>query len=569
MRKHISANGKKACCKSDLPLSYVHEHRDLPCIGLERLSDGSHRILEDAEPVVILGFTPINKPPIDIGRQRCTASSATDIGIESLSPESPVSKRRAKAFQDVGGGVQFLTENGSPAGGTSRKPLHATILQKGNVRKQLPTPPSTKRKVTMRENKPRKPKGRDSSQQRNTPAFVPSDREEHFRGAREIPEATGDFQMSEVTMNKLAAFRYQAKSSEPCRMESSYIADDESGCVKIAAGEDKSRNNPTDEVHDDYLDQATIEDTSSYLDDGDLSDFHRSFSNAKDISRDHRAEAASLSDYGIDESEDEFPMDLDDVIDILELSTSQGKFESSFSLQPHFDRTFRLDNAINVSVNTTATVGALNSDPEGSELPLHLNSVSARHVPTIDSLGTAFSNADEEEGFHLDEEEEIELVDLTSAISHDYEDISRSTGTTSSASPNTRLTHTQATNPTSPILSTIDPDRALTPLVRSPFPKPLRDRSPILGLSSTGVLRTCFRIGEALNAASLAHRTGKDVIIELYARVTSSSRQQEGYKQYFQFADLFHSERPPFLDGTYELWKNVHVWEVDLSLIHI
>ncbi|KAL9632598.1 MAG: hypothetical protein Q9164_005221 [Protoblastenia rupestris] len=96
--------------------------------------------------------------------------------------------------------------------------------------------------------------------------------------------------------------------------------------------------------------------------------------------------------------------------------------------------------------------------------------------------------------------------------------------------------------------------------LRPAFPKPVLDRSPILGLTNRTVLRTCFRIGKALNAAFAATRTNTDAIIELYARVVSSSR--NGYKQYFQFADLF-TDKPPYLGGVYGLWKGVGLWEQD------
>ena len=86
------------------------------------------------------------------------------------------------------------------------------------------------------------------------------------------------------------------------------------------------------------------------------------------------------------------------------------------------------------------------------------------------------------------------------------------------------------------------------PIVRPHFPSQVRDRSPIIGLSSYTVLRTCFRIGEAINAGCHAGRHGKDVLIELYARVLSSERYDE--KQYFTFCDLFHA-KPPYMQGTY------------------
>ncbi|KAF2802255.1 uncharacterized protein BDZ99DRAFT_469029 [Mytilinidion resinicola] len=74
-------------------------------------------------------------------------------------------------------------------------------------------------------------------------------------------------------------------------------------------------------------------------------------------------------------------------------------------------------------------------------------------------------------------------------------------------------------------------------------------------------LCTCFRIGEAFNLGCNAVRSGKTVIIELYARVSSSWR-EDGIKQHFVFADLFHTH-PPFLEGSYELWKDSDLWDYD------
>lgn len=101
------------------------------------------------------------------------------------------------------------------------------------------------------------------------------------------------------------------------------------------------------------------------------------------------------------------------------------------------------------------------------------------------------------------------------------------------------------------------------PFVRPPFAPPIRDRSPVIGLSNRTVLRACFRIGEALNAGSTALRTKTDAVIELYARVVHSERPPGSVKQQFQFADIFSSDKPPFLKGTYGLWKGVELWDLD------
>lgn len=108
-------------------------------------------------------------------------------------------------------------------------------------------------------------------------------------------------------------------------------------------------------------------------------------------------------------------------------------------------------------------------------------------------------------------------------------------------------------------------DGKALPFIRPPFPTPLLPRSPIPGLSPTTVLRTCFRIGEALNAAALALRSSlpTDALIELYCRIKHSGREANGYKQYFEFADLFKPDNPPILNGVYSIWKGVELWEYD------
>ena len=102
-----------------------------------------------------------------------------------------------------------------------------------------------------------------------------------------------------------------------------------------------------------------------------------------------------------------------------------------------------------------------------------------------------------------------------------------------------------------------------TPFTRPPFPASLLLCSQVSGLSPKLFLRTCFRIGEAVNAASLALRHSNDAIIELYCRVRHSHRNPNSHKQFFELCDLFHSDRPPFLHGEYAIWKGVDLWEYD------
>ena len=107
-------------------------------------------------------------------------------------------------------------------------------------------------------------------------------------------------------------------------------------------------------------------------------------------------------------------------------------------------------------------------------------------------------------------------------------------------------------------------DKSHKPIVRSPFPTEVRDRSPIIGLSSNQLLRTCFRVGEAINQSCQAAKTGKKVLIELYAKILSSER--DHLQQRFTFHDLFHA-KPPYIQATYAaaIWKGVQLYEYDSS----
>lgn len=108
----------------------------------------------------------------------------------------------------------------------------------------------------------------------------------------------------------------------------------------------------------------------------------------------------------------------------------------------------------------------------------------------------------------------------------------------------------------------IDNAEARKPIIRPPFPAPVRDRSPIIGLSSKTMLRTCFRIGEVINQAHHAVKSGKHITFELYARILGSQRGDT--KQYFTFCDLFHA-KPPYLRAEYDgaLWKSVQLFNYD------
>jgi hypothetical protein len=104
--------------------------------------------------------------------------------------------------------------------------------------------------------------------------------------------------------------------------------------------------------------------------------------------------------------------------------------------------------------------------------------------------------------------------------------------------------------------------RAQKPIVRPPFPETVRDRSPIIGLSSNSLLRTCFRIGEVINQSCQASKSGKHMVFELYARIFASERTDT--EQHFTFCDLFHA-KPPHIKGVYNaaIWTSVQLFEYD------
>lgn len=108
----------------------------------------------------------------------------------------------------------------------------------------------------------------------------------------------------------------------------------------------------------------------------------------------------------------------------------------------------------------------------------------------------------------------------------------------------------------------IDCAEARKPIARAPFPNAVRDRSPIIGLSPNTLLRTCFRIGEAINQAHQSSKSGKHIVFELYARILESERVET--KQLFTFCDLFHGKRP-YIKASYEgvLWKSVQLFDYD------
>lgn len=79
-------------------------------------------------------------------------------------------------------------------------------------------------------------------------------------------------------------------------------------------------------------------------------------------------------------------------------------------------------------------------------------------------------------------------------------------------------------------------------------------------------MRTCFRIGEMIREGGRCNSLKKDAVIELFARVTFSSRELGTAKQHFQFADLFH-DRPPFSNGILANYKTTGLVESESRVL--
>ena len=92
------------------------------------------------------------------------------------------------------------------------------------------------------------------------------------------------------------------------------------------------------------------------------------------------------------------------------------------------------------------------------------------------------------------------------------------------------------------------------PIQRASFPAEVSSHSPITGLSAESFLRTCFRIGEALNVGCNAVRRNQNVLLELFARVSSSrmAPEESSPRQHFELVDLFH-DNPPLMNAVFEL----------------
>jgi len=234
------------------------------------------------------------------------------------------------------------------------------------------------------------------------------------------------------------------------------------------------------------------------------------------------------------ESEDDFPLDDDLEAEMLQLSMP-GKIHGNHS--PKADL-----RSIQTKVLQSTDTNIVPSQPSSSTLYTAISDHAA-HITTRgdgDSSVNSVTYRGTVPGLF------DEAIDWSSINDGEYDGLSiREEDRPMTVPFHTNLAKTK-------ILAENDDYSPLEPFARPPFPSKVRDRSLITGISSSIILRTCFRIGEALREGALCEGLEQDAIIELFARVRdSSSSTINPSKLYFEFADLFH-DRPPFICGTLE-----------------
>ncbi|KAI1116388.1 hypothetical protein F5Y14DRAFT_458978 [Nemania sp. NC0429] len=114
------------------------------------------------------------------------------------------------------------------------------------------------------------------------------------------------------------------------------------------------------------------------------------------------------------------------------------------------------------------------------------------------------------------------------------------------------------------VAGTVDEVVSLPALIRKPFPQKIRDRPSVAGMSSDTLLRTCFRIGAMISQTVHCFKHQQDVVFEVYARVTYSSRETLVRKQHFQFIDLCKDQQP-YPAATLANWRVGSQLDIDSS----
>ena len=178
---------------------------------------------------------------------------------------------------------------------------------------------------------------------------------------------------------------------------------------------------------------------------------------------------------------------------------------------------------------------------------------------------TTYLSDDDEDGWSQLPDDALQTLDLNPS------DTAQSSGTDSE--------HKQKRNRgtfQSPIIIPSSSPPATTEIpsfARPEFPASIQDRSPLLNITSALILKTCFRIGEAINIGTHYARqtptfTSDGILIEFFAKVVSSTRPacHSGSRQDFVFADLW-AKKGPNLHGEWIGWKGSKIFEADAKAL--
>ena len=273
--------------------------------------------------------------------------------------------------------------------------------------------------------------------------------------------------------------------------------------------------------------------------------------------------------------DDEYPMDDGDEEEMLKLSELGAAVKESFvppeSVQKAFDDL--VDGEVYDSSLQFSPPKLHESSTSPSKVTRGYNTDKTRISRSPGLLKDLLPLGEEEDWSFIRSDEHAEAETMSGPFCHPQSAGTRtaeqcqtlsSTFTRRSAPDHARVQNlqtltTQMTSDTSwSIIDDSHEYEPLNPFARPDFPVLVLDHSPVVGFSGQTYLRTCFRIGEMFKEGARCASLSHDAVIELFARVTFSSREPGSTKQHLQFADLWH-DRPPYPNGLLANYKTTEL----------
>lgn len=190
-----------------------------------------------------------------------------------------------------------------------------------------------------------------------------------------------------------------------------------------------------------------------------------------------------------------------------------------------------------------------------------VQSDSSPFADTVDHISLLAQQTAIEDQIEAEDIDDADLLDLEVDSSKLMEESLVSSGTKQPMLDSSSPVNGKSTSRSTPFSSSVSTIEGRPPIVRKPFPDLVLDRSPVFGLSTAPVLRTCFRIGEALNIGCDAARNNRNIVLELFARLESTGSSSDGGRgRTFTFGDLYHF-RPPKLTAVEIPCKEDALWK--------